>query len=173
MTVCRPVSDAGRGGGFHCQPAPLGALANYEQQPAGKQPEEDGDGRQQEGGTMSDMQLERWAASQLAVVGPLLQSLQDLDPKQVHEQDQQQAHTTTELQSPAHIKEPVTGQGAGADSNKPPSSDRRQAHHQEDAPESPENNSWVSFVRLQGQTPPIHQSAGRKWEEEGGLAALG
>lgn len=97
MTLCRPVSDAGRGRGFHCQPAPLGALANYEQQPAGQQPEEDGDGHQQEGGTMSDMQLERWAASQLAVVGPLLQSVQDLDPKQVHEQDKQQAHTTTEL----------------------------------------------------------------------------
>lgn len=67
----------------------------------------------------------------------------------------------------------MTGQGAGTDSYKPPSRDRRQTHHQEDAPESPENNSRVSFVRLQGQTLPIHQSAGREREEEGSLAALG
>lgn len=42
---------------------------------------------------MSDTEPEGRAAREAAVVGPLLQSVQNLDPQQVQEQEQQQGRT--------------------------------------------------------------------------------
>lgn len=47
--------------------------------------------------------------------------------------------TATKLKGPARFKEPVIGQRAGTDGDKPTSSDGRQTCDEEDAPEGPKN----------------------------------
>lgn len=93
MTTSGPTSDAGRRRGFVSQPPPPNTPAHHKEQHAGQQAEEDANGSQEEGRAVSDAEPEGRAAGEAAAVGPLLQSVQDLDPQQVQEQDQQQGRT--------------------------------------------------------------------------------
>lgn len=75
------------------QPYPLNTPTNQDEEEASQQAEEDSDGSQEERRTVLDAEVERGATGDSLMPGKLLQSVQDLDPHQIHHHHSKQAQT--------------------------------------------------------------------------------
>lgn len=70
----------------------LDASADQDEEEAGQQAEEDGHRSQEERGAVLDAEMESRAARGFLVEGKLIQSVQDLDPHQIHHHHDEQTH---------------------------------------------------------------------------------
>lgn len=89
---------------------------------------------------MLDAEMEGRAAGDSLMEDKLLQSVQYLDPHQIHHQHCQQTQATTKLKDPTHFIEFVVGQWASTHDDESTNDNGRHTCNEEDAPERPKNN---------------------------------